>query len=193
MIRVRDLEFESDRACAAHFGVTLRHLRNAKANGKLDSIGLGKGHAKGKTLYRDPDRYMPVVVRGVRFENAKACAAHFGIKVCTVYSLVSRGRADSIGLGCGSGAGGNRSIPFTIGGVTYESRRAASLALGLRARYITDALHGKKHASMDVVASRALELSARQTRERQERDRIAIAARLREQDRASRIEVSHVR
>ena len=193
MIRVRDLEFESDRACAAHFGVTLRHVRNAKANGKVDSIGFGKGHAKGKKLHLPPESYMPVVVRGMRFDNAHACAEHFGIKVCTVYTLVSEGRADKIGLGSGAGGGGNRSIPFTIGGVTYESRRAASLALGLRARYITDALCGKKHASMDVVARKAFELSARQTRERQERDRLAIAARLREQDRASRIEIAHVR
>lgn len=180
MIIVRDLEFRSTAEAAAWFGVTERHVRNLRSKVRLDSLGLGKGWLKGKTVKRRPETYMPVAVRGLLFETAHDCARHFGIKPCTVYSLVAAGRADQIGLGSGVGCGGNRSRPFSIGGVTYPSQKAASIALGLRARYISDALHGRRHASMDRVLAAAMALEAAKLKARVEADRRAAASALRE-------------
>lgn len=162
LIRVRDLEFESVAAVAAHFGVTVFHVSAALRNGRGDHIGLGRAH-KGQSMPRKAER-MPVIVRGKRFESATACAKHFGIAECTVYGMISCGRADFIGLGSDRSrrARAGRSKPITIGPLSFPSRRAASLALGFSDSYVVNALRGKTGYSMQKVVAAAMALEARQ-------------------------------
>ena len=162
MIRVRDLEFKSATAVAAHFGVTEHHVKAALRKGRAHRIGLGGGQ-RGQTKSRRAVR-MPVVVRGQRFESATACAKHFGIAECTVYGMISRGRADCIGLGTARPrkAAGSRAVPVQIGPLSFPSRRAASLALGFCNNYVGHALRGRSGYSMQKVVAAAMALEARQ-------------------------------
>jgi len=76
----------------------------------------------------------PVRVRGVDFESVKACAAHFGISVHTIYAALNEGNADSIGLGKG------RNKAITIGGIDFPSMQDASFFVGRSRSYVSSIL-----------------------------------------------------
>ena len=70
-----------------------------------------------------------------------------------MHCAISRGNPDKIGTGCKRpGNGGHRAKPLTIGGVTYPSRKAASLALGRHPRYISRILNcGNETQRQDLL------------------------------------------
>lgn len=173
MIRVRDMEFATVAECAAHFRVSQNHVRLFSRLGKLDRLGLrpnGKGGRKA-----DPESRMRVVVRGIEFQDVESCARHFNCSKGAVYSALHNGNIDRLGMGFGPRKGSknpHRSKPIKLGSLTFESRTAASLALGMNRDYVSRALNGCPGYSMERLMAAAMELTARETRERIEADRL---------------------
>lgn len=100
---------------------------------------------------------MKVQIRDLTFDSVRAAARHFKLSEGTVYSMLSRGRADHIGLGSGGhreNAAAINAKPFRIGEVTYPSMTAASLALGCNKKYIQDVLHKRKPGQMRKLLAR---------------------------------------
>jgi len=76
---------------------------------------------------------MPVVIRGRRYASQRNAAAALGITESAIsHMLTKRGDLSKAGLGpTGAPGNQNRSIPLTIGPVTFASRIAAARALGI--------------------------------------------------------------
>ena len=99
---------------------------------------------------------MTVSIRGTTYPNAAAAAEAVGVSVATVYSAVIRGTTDTVGLGHNGpnrGKGGLPPKPLTIGHISFPSMRAASIALGMSAPYISMVLcRGKERAKANLLA-----------------------------------------
>lgn len=112
-----------------------------------------------------PKTLMPVTIRGTTYPSVRAAADALGVTPSTIYSALGRGREDTIGIGPGhrpveNRLGGNPK-PITLGGVTYRSKRAASIALGMSKGYVTDVLSSrKKTAAKQGLIRLAMERTA---------------------------------
>lgn len=157
-IMVREVEFPSIEACSAHFGVCVQHIKMMQRKGLLDRIGQGRHRgARPKTTR------MPVEVRGQWFASVDDCAAHFQISTSCVYTHVSKGTPDSIGLGKGlhnRGRATGRGKTLTLGPFTFRTMEQASLFLGFSKGYVSGALRGGARTSIQRVHERALAKAA---------------------------------
>lgn len=99
---------------------------------------------------------MPVRIRGEVYPSAVAAAKALGVCKSTVYSALSRGNIDTVGLGRGRSKvvhkGGNPKA-ITIAGVTFSSMAEASLALGFTKKYLRDSLRQPGRDRQRIVAA----------------------------------------
>jgi len=121
---------------------------------------------------------MQVEVRGVIYPDCATAAEALGVAKATVYSAAQRGTTDTLGLGqrAPHHTGGITPKPFAIGSVKFPSRRAASVALGMSAPYISSIFkRGGKRAKANLVAramyyQSRVELTMRQDRLQKEQE-----------------------
>lgn len=78
-------------------------------------------------------KHMRISVRGEVFPSAHEVAERFGLKVNSVYWMVHRGKADSIGLGKGKHENHRspKSRPVILGNRVYPSAKQAHQATGI--------------------------------------------------------------
>lgn len=69
-----------------------------------------------------------IIIRGVEYPSRTAAANALGITPSAITLACSRGKIETVGLYKNRA----RSTPVTIGGVTYEDRRDAAVAIGVR-------------------------------------------------------------
>ena len=76
---------------------------------------------------------LPVMIRGVVYEDARAAGRALGVSHRTINNLVARGRADHAGLGRGKHDQHHRSNakPVKIGPLEFRSVSAAAKELGI--------------------------------------------------------------
>lgn len=169
MIEVRGQKFETVAACAAHFGLSKNHVRLFSRLGKLDRLGLKGSNGKGGRN-PSPETRMRVKVRDMEFRDVYECAAHFGLSVSSVYSALSAGTIDRLGLGARGPFKGShnphRSKPVQIGPFKFRSMLDASRQLGLSDSYVRRAINGYSGYHMAKVMDAAMALSAKQIRAR---------------------------
>lgn len=170
MVKIREFEFETDAAAAAHFGVTRHQIRWARRRGKLDLVGLR----------------MSVVVRGQFFPSARACAEHFGLTISTVHKQIEMGRQDWIGTGSARAGHEKSGKQITIGPRTFSSMAAADRALGLRNGYVSHARRGCRGFHWEQVVAAAMELNAKERRAREAAKKSAELSETRRRNAASR-------
>lgn len=119
-------------------------------------------------MSRKPNKNrMPVKIRGTLYPSVSDAAQAIGCSPMAIYTALSRGRLDTVGFGMGwrprekcNGAQGKQ---ITLGGVTFPSMRAASLALGFREAYVAEAMqYGSPavKARLSMVARRYAERTA---------------------------------
>ncbi len=101
---------------------------------------------------------MRVMVRGVIYESVAECAKALGVKKIAVYSSMSRGRLDTLGLGRGRVMGENtrakiRGKPVKIGNREWPSMAALSRWLGMEKQYVATA---KREGRYEHVIGRAM-------------------------------------
>lgn len=124
-----------------------------------------------------PRATMPVLVRGRVFANVRECAEHFGLSVGTVYCALSRGKADSIGLGkgtqpgCRSGKGNAKAVK--LGNTIFRSKREADRALGLFPGATARILASGSEKRMQRLMRLAMEYEAKLQKERLKNERKA--------------------
>lgn len=112
-----------------------------------------------KQRYRDA---MKVEVRGVVYPNARTAARELGVSVSAVYSALHRGSPDTIGLGRAHGLPrGSRSQSVVIGPLTFKSMKAASVALGFNAAYLSQVRYKGDKRAWERVVGRAMEIASR--------------------------------
>lgn len=101
---------------------------------------------------RGPEPY-PVMVRGKTYPNVAAAAKALKVSEATVYCGISRGDPDRIGTGTKRPGNKRKVPPFTFGGLTFESKAAASLALGRNKKYVSRILAcGSESQKMKLLA-----------------------------------------
>lgn len=112
---------------------------------------------------------MRVEVRGVTYNSADEAAKALGVARVTVYSALSKGKQDTLGLGRGNRKEESRKsgkgVPITFGKVTFPSIAAASVALGFRPKYLATALQKGQAETLGRIAQAALRYTARQSRQ----------------------------
>lgn len=105
-----------------------------------------------------PRELMPVRVRGVTYPSAQACANALGVTRKTVYAALARGTPDHIGLKRTKG----RAMPFTYRMLSWPSKSAASIELGLERGYVCKGTTGSRrlrqllHEQLDAYILREL-------------------------------------
>ena len=93
---------------------------------------------------------MLIRIRGVTYPSVKAAAEALGVTVYAIYSALTRGNIDTVGLGT------SRPQPVTLDGITFPSIRAASLALGFTRTYLGKVLSkGRNKSYAKVMAALA--------------------------------------
>lgn len=109
---------------------------------------------------------MRVEVRGKTYETVAEASKALNIRKSTIYNAICKGRTDGLGMGKGNHRNkrGGTSKPFSIGGMTFASRREASLKLGFNFYYISSAYSTKRKSALEKIAMAAMELSARNER-----------------------------
>jgi hypothetical protein len=122
MITIRGVDYASVKEAAKAMKVSGSTIYFARANGTLETVGLGLGNT------------MPVKIRGKTYPSVKAAAKALKVASCTLSIAISRNRLDTVGIGPGRGkrpsGGKTKSNPITILGVIYPSLFAASAAMG---------------------------------------------------------------
>lgn len=164
-IVIRGVTYRTAQEAADALGVTREHVCIAARTGKLELVGL-RGRGRG----------MPICIRGVTYKNAHEAAAAFGINTSSIFQALYRGGIDRVGLKTTGVA--NRK-PFTLFGMSWPSRAAASRALGFGDTYISRAYTLKSPSKIAAIEAAVMQLQMRKTaeawRRRQEAsDRVAI-------------------
>ena len=108
---------------------------------------------------------MRVEVRGKIYKDVPTAAKKLGVAPATVYCAVSRRTTETLGLGKGNRTnrrGGIPPKPITLGGTTFPSMAAASVALGYKRRYVQQVLtKGKKRSRQNLIRA-AMEYQEKQ-------------------------------
>lgn len=102
---------------------------------------------------------MRVTIRGTTYQSVPEAAAALGVAPATIYSAVTRGRTDSIGLGKGNRTprrGGRPPKPVKIGSVLFPSMAEASRALGFERRYVQRVMTAGKTAARQSLIRAAM-------------------------------------
>ena len=107
----------------------------------------------------------PVIIRGKRFPSQAAAARHFNLKpVAISTALWRRGDCETVGLPRSvylRGKGSGPSVKTTIFGVTFRSRTAAALALGVRRQAVYEVASGTaKRQTREIVYAALLRWQA---------------------------------
>lgn len=98
---------------------------------------------------------MPVRVRGTVYNSVKECAAAFGVSEGTVYSALTRGRMDYLGLGVNWDRYQRRGVEMTLAGKKFPSQKAVDRFLGKTHQYTGDLIRKKQlHKLEQQVADR---------------------------------------
>lgn len=111
---------------------------------------------------------MQVMVRGEVFPDVETCAKRFKVSKSTVYVHLSKGTADSIGIGAGRAPGsrnGAGSKPVNLYGVPFRSMEHASLELGYHKAYVQSVLSRGSEGSKARLLRAVMEYKARKERE----------------------------
>lgn len=151
-ITVRGVTYPTVQDAARALGVTPNTVYAAMHNGTLDDCGLGKVHPKP----------MPVRIRGRVYDTARDAARELGVPRQSIYAALRRGTVDNVGFGV---APDHAPIPprvFKIGGMSWPSRRAASLALGFERNYISRAYSRNSTYQKQRILAAAMRLRAEQ-------------------------------
>lgn len=119
-VTIRGVTYPNFSAAGKALGVNPNTVRAAYRNGTLHRVGTGR-------VGPEP---MRVRIAGKDFEDVNAAAAHFGVQPGTVYSAICDGDPDRVARPAVYNPW--KSKPFTIGGLTFPSMRAASRALGFK-------------------------------------------------------------
>lgn len=117
-VTIRGVTYLNMSAAGRALGVSPNTVRAALRKGTLHRAGTGR-------VGPEP---MRVRIAGQVFENAADAAAHFGVKVMTVYSAISDGDPDRIARPKVYNPW--KSQPFKVGPLNFPSMREASRALG---------------------------------------------------------------
>ena len=83
---------------------------------------------------------MPVSIRGTVYSSQREAAQAMGVTPSAICNrLRAKGSADTVGLGLGGGAPGNKNAAkeLTIFGVTFQSRVQAAKELGITRSQMT--------------------------------------------------------
>lgn len=145
-VTIRGVTYPSYCAAARAFGVTVQSVRKMAVAGRADRIGIGQGKKE----------RMPVRIRGVDYADAYAAAAAHGVTVYAVWTALWSGTIDRVGMSRGSGH-----KPFSVGGLTFPSRREASVALGFRPNYISEFLRKPNRVGRERILAAAMRYAAR--------------------------------
>lgn len=151
-ITIRGVTYPSKQAAAEAIGVSMRNMRRAIQQGRLDTVGLGPG-AGGCCI---------VKIRGVVYPSVKAAAKALGISPSSVSKALSAGRPDSAGLGRGTHnrgpnhSGGTEPKPVVIAGITFPTQTIAAVALGYDPKYLSRVLRQGKALSKARLRQRAI-------------------------------------
>lgn len=94
-IIIRGVEYPDKAAIAAAFGISIPSVRNAIRLGRTEFIGI-PAHKTRKRTGTDP---MPMRIAGKVYPDAHAAAKALKVSVKTIYSALSTGREDFVGLG----------------------------------------------------------------------------------------------
>jgi len=79
-----------------------------------------------------------VTIRGVTYPSRKAAAEALGVAGQTITNAAKSGTLDRVGRGpLKPGCDPVYTLPTTVGGVTYPSRKAAAEALGVTQNHIS--------------------------------------------------------
>lgn len=113
---------------------------------------------------------MQVRVREHVFNSVQACADFFGIKPGTVYCALSRGKADTIGVGKGNLPGNKlgkgRAKAVKIGNTIFASRLKADKALGLTPGHTGKILRSGSPERMQLLMRKVMEYEAKIERDK---------------------------
>lgn len=147
---VRGVTYATVRACADDLGVTQKTVRRALREGRAATLGLGagKGHA------------MPVRIAGRDFPSLQAAAAHFGCTASAISKAVDDGDPDRIARSRKGRYHGGLNRPFTMGGLSFSSMRAASLAIGRSDGYVAQVLAKPTRRRVECLRGEFMRLAA---------------------------------
>jgi len=143
---VRRRTFETFDACAEHFGLRVRHVRQMVLAGRAKYIGLPP-HRTRKQHGCTP---MRTNINGEIFESAKAAAAAKGVAEVTIRVAIDKGREQFVGVGRSRAHRvSSTDHPMEFGPLKFKSMSAASAALGMNKGYVrgvvqSDSLRRKK-------------------------------------------------
>lgn len=155
---------EALRACAKEGLSQAKAARKLGINPKTVT-GLARRYGITFASGQQQKHVMPVTVRGVTYANAHECAKALGVHPGTVYAAVCRNRLETLGTGRGVGKkhphSGGRVKPCTIGGFSFPSLSAASLALGFKRKYLGEALRRNRDSAKQKVLAAAMQLRAK--------------------------------
>ena len=165
-VTVQGEVFESAAAAGRAYGVCAATVRMAIKHGTEHRLGTG-------AVGWEPN---PVRIRGVVYGSASEAAQALGVARGTVYAAAERGTLDRVG--CGTGGVGNsgkvRSQPVVIGGLSFESKSAASRAIGRHPSYVGRVMHGGTRAERERMVADFMVLKAKSdTAAMHRRDRCA--------------------
>ena len=142
-VTIRGVTYPSFSAAARAHGVKPDTVAVACRNGTLHRVGTGR-------VGPEP---MPVRIAGQDFEDVRAAATHFGLTRQAIYSAIDDGDPDRVARPAVYNPW--KSQPFTVGGVTFASMRAASRALGFKnEEYIAKVIkRGSRRGRERIIAA----------------------------------------
>ena len=86
---------------------------------------------------------MLIKIRGVTYISVRAAAASLGVTKDAIYSALNRGVIDLVGLGH------TQSQPIDLGGISFPSMSAASVALGFNRSFVRWVMTSKSKTAMN--------------------------------------------
>ena len=131
-ITVRGRHFQSQAACARHFGISKQAVFMARKRGRLDYIGLGSetGLKAGHGLPNQKKPFKFPVPNSPCFDSRKAAYESLGVGSGVFYRAQNAGRLKELYKTGKLTPKPIYKIPVRIGKVRYESIAAASRATG---------------------------------------------------------------
>jgi len=147
-VTIRGVTYPNLSAAGRALGVSPNTVRAARRKGTLHRVGTGR-------VGPEP---MRVRIADQVFENASAAAAHFGVKVMTVYSAISENDPERIARPKVYNPW--KSQPFEVGGLSFPSMREASRALGFKnSEFIAQAIKRGSKKGRERILGAAMRYS----------------------------------
>lgn len=107
---------------------------------------------------------MQVKIRGRVYESVPKAAKKLKVAPSTIYSALTRGHVDAVGLGSGNRTtrrGGRPKKPITLAGITFASWAEAARALGYKTRAFNNVIARQNPISMERLIGQAMVYRAR--------------------------------